>query len=236
MRRLESRIRRRIREFESRRAAAWSWKTRLAPVLALPALCISVWILYNLGHLRVTTASQETYIQSISRRVPAILRVGLGGHVHCTVFRKFPKQPPTAAEMTSQLGPDYAGLLNVVKDRLPAEYQIVMAHRCSYHGRKFVRLAMKGDSALLSLVITDKRDGELLQSGNLAPVVSPSGVPIYQGTVQRFAIAGFEVGDHLAYLVSDLDPARNRSIVAAMVPGVRDFLSGIRPPHGVAPS
>jgi hypothetical protein len=54
--------------------------------------------------------------------------------------------------MAAQLGPDYHSLLSVVKEGVPADLQIVMAHQCSYHGRKFVHLSLKNDSHLLSLV------------------------------------------------------------------------------------
>jgi len=54
------------------------------------------------------------------------MKVGLGDHVHCAVFRKFPKNPPTFEEMAAKLGPEYEGLLPLVK---AGDMQIVMAHR-----------------------------------------------------------------------------------------------------------
>ena len=51
---------------------------------------------YQLGHLRFTTASQESYIASVSNRVATLMRVGLGDHIHCAVFRKSKKTPPVA--------------------------------------------------------------------------------------------------------------------------------------------
>lgn len=222
---LEARIRRGIREYETRRNATWGWRGRLIPVTAVLVVCLGGWIAYQLGHLRVTTASQEAYIRTISERVSGILRVGLGDHVHCTVFRKFPKEPPSAPEMLGQLGPEYGGLLALVKARVPAQYRIVMAHRCSYHGRKFVHLALKGDSKLISLVITRKGEGESFTKDGLRPVLSEPGLAIYEGSVQRFAIAAFASREHLAYLVSDLDEGQNLSLVAALALPVKDFLS-----------
>ena len=221
---LEARLSQRLREYESGRRAIWGWR-RLVPVAAVLVACLGGWIAYQLGHLRITTTSQESYIRAISARIPSILRVGLGDHVHCTVFRKLPKEPPAAAHMVRELGPQYGGLLALVKARVPAQYRVVMAHRCSYHGRKFVHLALKGESKLLSLVITRKGDGESFAKDGLRPVLAEAGVPVYEGSVQRFAVVGFEAGEHLAYLVSDLSERQNLSVAMALSVGVRDFLS-----------
>jgi hypothetical protein len=222
---LEARIRRRLRETGSGAGPTWGWGRRLLPVAAVLLMCLGGWIAYQLGHLRLTTASQEAYIRAISASVSGILRVGLGDHVHCTVFRKLPKAPPSAPEMVRELGPEYGGLLAVVKARVPSHFRVVMAHRCSYHGRKFVHLALKGDSSLMSLVIT-RRDGEeSFAADGLHPVLAQTGVSIYQDGVQRFAVAGFEAGEHLAYLVSDLGERQNLSIAAALSHDVSDFLS-----------
>jgi hypothetical protein len=187
-------------------------------------LCLGAAIAYQLGHLRITTSSQEAYVRSISGKVTGILRVGLGDHVHCTVFRKFPKQPPSREQMLAKLGPEYSGILQLVQTRIPEKCTILMAHRCSYHGRKFVHVAMTGDSGLISLVITRKGDTETFGRDKLMPVLSEAGIPIYRGSVQRFSVAGFESRNHLVYLVSDLNETQNLKMLASLAEPVRTFL------------
>src|SRR5438105_8849461 len=198
--RLEARIRGGVRE-SSRQTG---WMRSLLPLAAALLVSLGGVIAYQLGHLRLTTKSQESYIATISSRVAGVMRVGLGDHVHCAVFRKFPKNPPTLEKMAQDLGPDYQELLPIVKAAAPGDLRIVMAHQCSYHGRKFVHLALQSDSKLLSIVISKKRDGETFTKENLGPVLSESGIPIYRSGVQRFEIVGFESRDHLVYIVSDL--------------------------------
>src|SRR5439155_20733614 len=99
---LQARIRSSIRESERKNA----WGHYFLPVAAALLLSLGAGIAYQLGHLRMTAGSQESYIASISGRVASVMKVGLGDHVHCTVFRKFPKNPPALEEMTRQLGPD----------------------------------------------------------------------------------------------------------------------------------
>jgi len=219
--RLEAKIRSSVRE--SRRQGVWS--RYLLPLAAVSLLSVGLTVAYQLGHLRVSAKSQEAYIGSISTRVSNIMKVGLGDHVHCAYFRKFPKTPPTFAKMSAKLGPDYEGLLPLVKDRVPADLRIALAHRCKYHGREFVHLVFRSDSELLSMVISLKRDGESFTKENLAPVLADSGIPVYRTGVQHFEIAGFESRDHLVYVVSDLPPQKNVGILTALAPAVRDLLN-----------
>ncbi len=73
-------------------ALAWAqpWAIAAGAVVAFLGLSVA----YQLGHLRLTTNSQESYIGSVSNRVATIMRVGLGDHIHCSVFRKFPRNAP----------------------------------------------------------------------------------------------------------------------------------------------
>lgn len=224
---LAARIKRSIRQRERVNPAPWKRVWRWATTTAALAVCLGGWLSYHFGHLRLTPGSQEAYIAGILEKVTGILRVGLGDHVHCAVFRKFPGQPPSAAVLVAELGSKYGGLLSLVQARVPREYTIRMAHRCSYRGREFVHLALKGGSGLLSLVITRRAQGESFGNDGLAPVLSEAGLSIYRGSVQRFAIAGFETRDHLVYLVSDLDEQQNLNLTASLARPVRTLLASL---------
>ncbi len=222
---LAAKIRQSIEEYEGRRGSPWQWARRLAPVTAALVICFGVWIAYQLGHLRLTSASQEAYIGTLSTRVAGILGVGLKDHVHCAYFCKLPEHPPSAPELIAGLGPEYGGLLPIVEAKVPGEYKVMMAHRCSYHGRKYVHLAFTGGSKLASLVITKKGAGEVFARDQLLPVLAESGIPLYRGSVQRFAIAGFESGGYLVYLVSDLGNEQNLAMLASLVKPVHALLA-----------
>ena len=221
--RLEARIRSEIRESHK-----GFWMRQMVPAAAALVVGLGVVIAYQLGHLRLTSKSQEAYIGAISGRVAGLMRVGLGDHVHCSVFRKFPANPPSVESMEETLGPDYKDLLPIMEKNVPGNLRVVMAHQCSYHGRKFVHLALSGDSRLLSLVISRKRVGETFTAEKLAPVLADSGIPIYQSEVQRFEIAGFESQNHLVYVVSDLPQQKNVEIMTALAAPVRDLLNRVK--------
>lgn len=94
-------------------------------------------------------------------------------------------------------------------------------------GRKFIHLALKSDSRLLSLVLTRKQEGESFVTEGLLPVEEFNGVPVYRAAAQRFEIAAFESGEHLAYVISDLPRDGNLKLMLALTPDVKELLSGI---------
>jgi len=154
-----------------------------------------------------------------------LMRVGLGDHIHCTVFRKFPKNPPTMAQFIANMGPKYSGIIPIVRERVPAEFQLLLAHQCRYQGRQFVHLALKSDSRLLSVVITRKAAGETFTAEQLVPALSEAGISIYSSSTQRFQTAAFDSRDFLVYVISDLPAQQNMNLMRAMAPELKTYLN-----------
>jgi hypothetical protein len=221
---LEARIRNTIRTVERKP----SWSQRLAPIAAALLVCLGITIAYQLGHLRWTSASQDSYIASVTNRVATLMRIGLSDHIHCSVFRKFPKEAPKIEDLAAKLGPEYKQLIPVVRQHVPRDFRLMIAHECGYRGRKFIHLSLKGDTGLLSLVVARKQDGESFETEGLLPALTQSGIPIYRAGVQKFHIASFESTDHLVYLVSDMGQDQNTQLMLAMAPQVKDVLRRIK--------
>ena len=217
---LETRIKARLRG--ERRTRSWGFW--LMPAGAAAAIAVGVLVVYQLGHLRLTATSQESYIVSVSSRVASVMRVGLGDHIHCSVFRKFPKDTPAAATLEDNLGPEYRALIPVVRQNVPEDYRLMVGHQCRYHGRRFVHLSLMNDSHLVSLVIAKKGEGESFEAQGLVPALVESGIPMYQAGVQRFAMDAFETRGFLVYFISDLPGTDNAAMTIAMAPAVREIL------------
>ena len=207
-----------------------SWVPRLSVAMAVSVVCLGAWAALWVWNepQELDHAAQEAYIDSLYARVMAIVRLGLGDHVHCTVFRKFPKDPPTFEEMAEKMGPEHVGLVPLVREIVPSEYRIFLAHRCGYRGRKFIHLALKSELRLISVVITRTRPGESFSKEGLLPVLHEAGVPIYQAAVDHFEIAGFESENHLGFVVSDLTQEQNLELAAHLAPAVHRFLSHLK--------
>ena len=185
-----------------------SWTQRLMPVAVALVICVSATIAYQLGHLRLTSASQKSYIASMTNRVATLMRVGLSDHIHCSVFRKFPKDAPKLEDLEAKLGTEYRPLIPVVRQHLPDDTRLMISRIFGYHGRKFTHLSLKSESQLVSLVIARKNDGESFETEGLLPALTQSGIPFYRTGVQRFEIASFETGGHLVYVVSNMGQRR----------------------------
>ena len=225
---LQARIREKIRTDQSSSWFAAGWLTsgwpRWAVAMATVVICAGVWLNYSPEKMPGLTdrPGQNVYIQKVSATLAAVLKVGLGDHIHCSIFRKYPKDPPPVEKMEADLGASYKGLLPVVRAAVPDGYRVIMAHQCGYAGRHFIHLTLEKDGDLLSLVVARRKDGESL--GALAPALETSGVPVYQSAATRYQVAGFESGDFLAYVVSDLKSKANLHIAANLAPAVREFL------------
>jgi hypothetical protein len=221
---LQVHIRQSLRERESRRAFGIGWNRWFAMAAASVVLCAGVWLNYSRERMPdvADRPAQNVYIRNVSSAVAAVLRVGLGDHLHCAIFRKGPKTVVPVAQMETDLGPSFRGLLGVVNASVPAGYHIVMGHECSYLGRKYIHLTLEKDGSILSLVIARKQDSESL--AGLSPAAQPAAVPIYQSAAGRSQIAAFDAGRFLAYVVSDLKGRSNLQVASALAPGVHEFL------------
>jgi hypothetical protein len=216
---LDARIRNRIH----REASGKRWAPRLAPVAAGLVLAAGLAIAYQLGHLRLTVGSQESYIASVTTRVATLMRVGLADHIHCSVFRKYPKNTPTTQELIEKIDARFAPLVPIVRSQVPDTYRMTLAHECKYHGRRFVHLSLRNDSNMMSLVIARKGDGESFLTENMLPALVQAGIPMYQSNVQRFELTAFETDSHLVYFVSDLPKKQNTDMMLALSPRLKDF-------------
>lgn len=217
---LEARIRNHIRTVKPSRR----WLPRLVPVTIAAATVFGLVMAYQLGHLRLTVRSQESYIGTVSTQIATLMRVGLGDFIHCSVFRKYPKNPPTTEEFIEKMTPHYAGLIPIVRSQVPDSYRMMLAHQCSYHRRKFVHLSLMSDTNMLSLVITRKAEGESFSTEDMLPALVQAGIPMYQSSVQRFQMTAFETRDYLVYFISDLPKQQNTQLMLALGPKVKDFL------------
>ena len=215
-RNLEVRIRTALRESGHRRSRYPQFMALAAGI----AICLGALISYQLGHLRFSASSQDSYIASVANRVASIMRVGLRDHIHCAVFRKFPKDAPPLRE----LAPEYRELEPVITGAVKAPYRLVLAHQCRYQQRRFVHLAMKSGGSLISVVIATKEDGESFRIERLPPALERDGMPVYEASAQRFQIAAFETAAHLVYVISDRSRESNTDLLLAMAPRIATVL------------
>lgn len=92
-----------------------------------------------------------------------VLKIGFDDHVFCSIDHQLANKQFTPEHMTENLGPEYAGLVALVKGRMPSDYTVAVGHRCHYQGREFIdnaeseRCSLAGDHSKESRSIPNER-------------------------------------------------------------------------------
>lgn len=162
--------------------------------------------------LAVNVAAQEVKYLFVSRQADEAFRPGLADHLHCTVSRRYPDQFPSNDAMSAddRIEPALSGLTKIVRALAPEGYTLVQAHRCSRLGRRYLHYAYRNqEGRLASLVVSPKVEGPL---------------PFIEAVAGRYRISAFDAGAYSAWVVSDVEDERTRSLAARMREPVRDFL------------
>lgn len=183
-------------------------------------LVIGTAISVQVSSLRSTAISEDGYLSRLADRIPAAFRPGLLDHVHCAVLRKYSSTPPPAADLVSQMGPRYAGLIEVMREHVPVTFQILAAHQCRYRQARYVHITLGDGPRRMSLILAARHGTESLSEAGLSAAVRAGGHSVFATSVDQFQIAAFEAGEFSAYLVSDEDRERNLAIAAAIAPAV----------------
>jgi anti-sigma factor (TIGR02949 family) len=223
---LSAQVRARIRAEESSKSSSWPWMRWPMAAATGVALCALLYVEYRPERLPAIgdRPAQNAYIQTISTTLATVLKVGLGDHLHCSVFRKKSASVPTVAEMEKELGPEYKGLLPAMRAAAPEGYKVKLAHHCSYLKRNFVHLTLEKDGRLMSLVIARKQEGESFT--NLSPT-NEHGTPIFQSNAGSYQVAAFEAGNFFAYVISDMKSKSNLQVAVTAAPAIREVLTKI---------
>jgi len=222
--RLEASLRRENSGIKS--SQSWPrWSLAAAAVLVMSLGGWGALHLWKLNH-GTETPLQVNLPSFITEQTAALLKIGVGDHVHCVIEHHDDKAWSTSEEMAKELGPDYSGLVGLVNDKLPKGYAVSVAHQCDVNGRRFVHLIFKNQQEVLSLVITRKGKEGFPVQDSIAGFNSK--VPrLHQGQLEGYDAVGFETKSHLAFLVSSLDKDQNLRIASSLAPAVNKFLASL---------
>ena len=216
---LESRVRVSLTEAPKRTA----WNRQLMSIAAGLAVVMAGWLTWQVAAIRATTGERQSYALAVSQKVGTIMRVGLQQHIHCALLRKLGQPSDTLADMDHWLA-EYKDLLPLVREQVPAGFELLTAHKCKRRGREFVHFQFQDHEKLMSLFIVRKRDGESFAMEGVLPAMVESGLPMYNAGVQSFQMTGFETREHLVYVVSNMPARENSQVARAIAPVVKRML------------
>jgi len=180
-------------------------------VLALTAAVVVV--------LGFAATQQWIRVRRGRRIVASVLALGVSDHLQCAIKgHNYPDVAKSPEQLRQQLGPQYAGLLEVVQQKLPG-FEVLEAHICSVQGspRKYVHFITRGRGTILSVILT-RREGEQLPNGRGSTSGVSGTVNLYEGHLDGMNAAGFESKEYWGFVVSDLPQATTMQIATELAP------------------
>ena len=152
-----------------------------------------------------------------------MLRIGMNDHLQCAVTYYKGAIPEYGMEkMKKSLGPDFAALIPVAQQKI-SEGKLVVAHKCIFGGRRYVHMILRGEETMISLAITQKKDGESLTKRD-GPFITVSDIPVYHAAMDGFEVAGFESGEFLVFVASNLSEDSNLHVASQVAKPISNVL------------
>lgn len=205
---------------------------RLIPWTRWSLAAAAVWVVWMGGWgalylLKLSRTSNEaprvTPGLTLSEQSAFVLKIGIGGHIHCVIESHFDKHIMTPEEMTQEMGPEYIGLVPLLKEKLPERFVVTSGHRCHAKGREFVHMILKHENQSVSVIITEKQGVGFPVSQRVNSVIAED-VSLHPDRLESLEAVGFETKGHLAFVVSPLDHKENFQIASTVAPAVSGFL------------
>jgi len=170
-------------------------------------------------------AQQWIRLRQGRRIVASVLALGVSDHLQCAIKgHNYPEIANPPEQLRQKLGPEYAGLLEVVQQKLPG-FEVLEAHICSVQGspRKYVHFITRGRGTILSVILT-KSEGEQLPNGSRFVSGSSGRVSLYEAHLNGMNAAGFESKEYLGFVVSDLSRDTTLQIAGELAPPLKAAL------------
>jgi len=155
-----------------------------------------------------------------------ILKVGFDDHVYCAIDHGMADKHFTPEQMSKSLGPQYEGLVALVKEKLPKDFDVAVGHRCHYQNREFIHLIMRSQTEVVSLILTQK-NGESFDAAQATELLKGTGIGVHEASWHNLHVAGFETTNHLAFLVSSEGASDSVELATSLLPAVGDFLKRV---------
>lgn len=168
---------------------------------------------------------RETLIEANKTRLADAVKVAwnelsgqaVGDHKNCAVKFNLEERPITLDEAAKKFGPInkdidkavFAAAKTAFDDKPASRIELLEAHLCIFGGRRFTHIVMRRQGKVISVLVTDTD----LPAEADAPVTDH-----IDGTLNA---AGFSIGRHAFFVVSEMDAADNTAVARAIYPAMR---------------
>lgn len=144
--------------------------------------------------------------------VDAEMRAAVGDHQNCAVKFQLTERPITLAEAAMRFDPFFAQLEHTPPDDVATAagpLHVLERHSCVFAGHRYAHVVLTFDGHVVSLLV----------SGGPKPGSMANAKAIAAHSIDRIGgmrATSFELRDHAAYVVSDVEDAQFRRIAGAL--------------------
>jgi anti-sigma factor RsiW len=158
--------------------------------------------------------------QGMSLAMSAISAHAAGDHRDCALHFALKETPISLDDAARKYEPAYRGLREAVAASAPiaaGQVQLVEAHACVFHGRRFAHIVLRRGGRIVSLLVTPTRQDGIAEKLTDVTVCPTSG---------DLKVACTTAGRYAVFVVSDLPDADNLALARLLAPAVRAHLAG----------
>ena len=167
----------------------------------------------------------DTIIEANKTRLSEAVKVAwrelsdqaMGDHKNCAVKFNLEERPITLDEAAKKYGPVnkdidkavFAAAKTAFADKPASRIELLEAHACIFAGRMFTHIVMRRQGKIISVLVTD------------TDLPAETEGPVTDHIDGALNAAGFSIGRHAFFVVSEMDAADNTTIAQAIYPVMR---------------
>src|SRR5262249_56424481 len=156
----------------------------------------------------------------LSAALAALSAHAAGDHRDCALHFALEEAPISLDDAARLYEPVYRGLREALETSTPivrGQLELVEAHACVFHGRRFAHIVLRQRGRIVSLLVTPTGQG-----GTGQRITEVSRCP----TAGDLRVACTIAGNYAVFVVSDLPDEENLDLARLLVPAVRTHLAG----------
>ena len=172
----------------------------------------------NIGeHETIVEANKTRLAEAVKAAWKDLSAQAVGDHENCAVKFNLEEHPISLDEAAKKFGPVNKDIDKAVfeaaktafGDKPASRIELLEAHFCIYAGRVFTHIVLRRQGKIISVLVTD------------TDLPAESDAPVTGHADGALNAAGFSIGRHAFFVVSEMDAADNAQIARAIYPAMR---------------
>jgi hypothetical protein len=181
---------------------------------AVMALCVVL-----LGSAWLMMRERVYTLADFPPAVAAMLEIGVGKHVSCVKDRVNASFLPLGSYQGDLPAP-YKEMVEAARRALPSDFKVVEIHMCGTEGREFAHLTLSRGDGYLSVLLTERREGDPIPADNRTATATVGNVALYAVDRDGMEVGVFTLPQQYAFVVSEYGRQQNieftKSVAAAI--------------------